>query len=67
MPMPLGQLSSVDFGVVTTSASLAAVCAVTFVVCGPAVTAVPVISTPGVLVAEHSQRGIELRIRRSGS
>ena len=40
MPVPLGQLpSSADFGVVTTSASLSAVCVVTYVVVGPVVIA----------------------------
>ena len=37
MPVPLGQLSSADSGVVTTSASSAAVCTVTFTVAGLAV------------------------------
>ena len=56
IPVLLGQLSSADSGVITTSASLAAVCAVTFVVAGPAVTAAPVTSTPELLVAELPQK-----------
>ena len=57
IPVPLGQLPSfTDSGVVTTSALSSAVCAVTFTVAGPAVTAAPVISTPEVMPVEHPRK-----------
>ena len=56
MPVPLGQLPSADSRVVTTSALSSAVCAVTFAVAGPAVTAAPVTSMPAVSVTEHPRK-----------
>ena len=53
MPGTLEQLSSADSGVVPTSASSAAVCAITFTVAGPAVTVAPVTSMPVVLDLKH--------------
>ena len=49
MPVPLERLSSANSGVITTSASSRAVCAVA----GPSVTTAPVISTPGLLVPDY--------------
>ena len=58
MPVPLGQLSSVDSVVVTTSTLLAAVCTmtVTLAVVGPAVTTASVTSMPGLLILEHPRK-----------
>ena len=57
IPVLLGQLPSpADSGVVTTSASLSAVCVVMFTVAEPAVTAAPVVSTPAVTPAEHPRK-----------
>ena len=56
MLVPLGWLPSADLGVVTTSASSSAVCAVMFVVAGPAVTTAPVTLTPVVTLAKHPRK-----------
>ena len=55
MPVPLGQLSTALPGVVSTSASSVAVCAVTCAVAGPAVSAVRVTSS-AVHVVEQTQK-----------
>ena len=52
MPVPLEQMSFVDLEIITISASLAAVCAVTLAVTGPSVTTALTMSTPGLLVPE---------------
>ena len=53
MPVPLGQLSSAMPGVVSTSVSSTAVCAVMFAVAGPAVTTAPITTTPAIPVIEN--------------
>ena len=56
MAVPLGQLTSALPGVVSTSALSTAVCAVTYAVAGPAVSAVPVSSLCSFVVEQPRKR-----------
>ena len=60
MSVPLEQLSSTDLGVITTAASLTAVCAVMFAVAVPTVTSVPITSSPGLLVPDLTLKSLML-------